>query len=87
MRKTLVRLLSCGIVLTGFVDDDKVLPVIEAGALSYLLKTAKSREIADALYISVKTVKTHITHILSKLELTDRTQAAIYAHRNKLVGD
>jgi len=61
MRKTLVRLLGCGIVLTSFVDDDKVLPVIEAGALSYLLKTAKSREIADALYISVKTVKTHIT--------------------------
>ncbi len=37
------------IVLTSFVDDDKVYPVIEAGALSYLLKTSKASEIADAI--------------------------------------
>jgi two-component system, NarL family, response regulator LiaR len=37
------------------------------------------------LYITVKTVKTHITNLLSKLELDDRTQAAIYAYRNNLV--
>ncbi|MFC7439819.1 response regulator [Laceyella putida] len=131
------------IVLTSFIDDDKLYPVIEAGALSYLLKTSKANEIADAvraamkgepvleakvtgkmlskmrraeeakphesltareievlrliaegktnqeiadtLFITVKTVKTHITHILSKLQVDDRTQAAIYAHRNKLV--
>lgn len=36
------------IVLTSFIDDDKVYPVIEAGALSYLLKTSKAGEIADA---------------------------------------
>ncbi|MBA4494153.1 response regulator transcription factor [Paenactinomyces guangxiensis] len=131
------------IVLTSFIDDDKVYPVIEAGALSYLLKTSKANEIAEAvraamkgepvleakvtgkmlsrmrrteegkphesltaremeilrliaegknnqqiadmLFITVKTVKSHITNILSKLEVDDRTQAAIYAHRNKLV--
>ena len=37
------------IVLTSFIDDDKVYPVIEAGALSYLLKTSKAGEIADAI--------------------------------------
>ncbi|ALC84231.1 MULTISPECIES: response regulator [Bacillus] len=132
------------IVLTSFIDDDKVYPVIEAGALSYLLKTSKAKDIAEAirsasigepkleakvagkvlsrlrhssseqplhhsltareleilrllaegktnkdisedLYITIKTVKTHVTNILSKLEVADRTQAAIYAHRNKIV--
>lgn len=37
------------IVLTSFVDDDKVYPAIEAGALSYLLKTSKAAEIAEAI--------------------------------------
>jgi two-component system, NarL family, response regulator LiaR len=143
--KEIVRVLDDPkiIVLTSFIDDDKVYPVIEAGALSYLLKTSKAKdiaaairaamkgepvleaqvtgkmlsrmrrphhpkphekltaremeilrliaegknnqEIAEVLYITVKTVKTHITNILSKLQVDDRTQAAIYAHRNKLV--
>ncbi|WP_028778488.1 response regulator transcription factor [Shimazuella kribbensis] len=131
------------IVLTSFLDDDKVYPALEAGALSYLLKTSRAdkiasairsaakgesvleakvtskviskmrssdrekphesltaremevlqliadgntnQDIADKLYITVKTVKTHITNLLSKLELDDRTQAAIYAYRNNLV--
>jgi NarL family two-component system response regulator LiaR len=128
------------IVLTSFIDDDKVYPVIEAGALSYLLKTAKAgqiaeairaasrgesvletkvtgkvlskmrrqdepkphealtlrevevlrliaegktnQEIADELCIAMKTVKTHITNIFAKLEVEDRTKAAVYVHRN-----
>lgn len=37
------------IVLTSFIDDDKVYLIIEAGALSYLLKTSKAAEIADAI--------------------------------------
>ncbi|MBO8171560.1 MAG: response regulator transcription factor [Bacillaceae bacterium] len=131
------------IVLTSFVDDDKVYPVLEAGALSYLLKTSGAEEIAEAiraaargeavleqqvtgkvvarmrshtspkphdslterelevlrliadgksnqeisdeLYITVKTVKAHVTSILTKLDVEDRTQAAIYAYRNGLV--
>lgn len=130
------------IVLTSFVDDEKVYPVIEAGASSYLLKTSKASEIADAiratangesvveskvagkmmshyrsmnktqphdaltererevlaliaqgksnqeiaeeLFIGIKTVKTHVSNIFQKLEVDDRTQAAIYAIRNKL---
>jgi NarL family two-component system response regulator LiaR len=42
-------------------------------------------EIAQALFISAKTVKTHISNILSKLDLQDRTQLAIYAIKNGLV--
>jgi NarL family two-component system response regulator LiaR len=44
-----------------------------------------NREIAGRLVISEKTVKTHLTHILGKLDLQDRTQLAIYAFRAGLV--
>ncbi|MBN1321215.1 MAG: response regulator transcription factor [Thermoleophilia bacterium] len=43
-----------------------------------------NREIAGQFYISEKTVKTHISHILAKLGLKDRTQLAIFAIRNGL---
>jgi NarL family two-component system response regulator LiaR len=46
-----------------------------------------NREIAESFVISEKTVKTHIGHILAKLELKDRTQLAIYAIRHGLAGD
>jgi two-component system, NarL family, response regulator LiaR len=132
------------IVLTSFIDDEKIYPVIEAGAFSYLLKTSRAAEIAqairsavkgqsvlesqvasklmnrfrqpkaavqpheeltdremevlrliasgksnqdvaDELFIGVKTVKFHVTNILAKLGVEDRTQAAIYAFKNGLV--
>lgn len=44
-----------------------------------------NQEISDKLYIGIKTVKTHVSNILSKLELNDRTQAAVYVHRNRLL--
>jgi len=44
-----------------------------------------NREIAQELFISEKTVKTHIGHLLGKLNLEHRTQLAIYAIKNKLV--
>lgn len=44
-----------------------------------------NREIAEALVISEKTVKTHITNILSKLHLADRTQAAVFAWQEGIV--
>jgi NarL family two-component system response regulator LiaR len=131
------------IVLTSFIDDEKVYPVIEAGAFSYLLKTSRAseiarairaavagepvlesrvagkimarfrhgqesspheqltarelevlrligqgksnQEIADELIIGIKTVKTHVSNILSKLNVEDRTQAAIYVHKHNLL--
>ncbi len=128
------------VVLTSFLDPEKVFPVIEAGAFSYLLKTSRANEIAEAirqaangqsiiegkvtsmmitrmqtqppkherltaremdvlkligegksnkeigeeLFIGIKTVKTHVSNILAKLELEDRTQAAIYVNKNNL---
>lgn len=44
-----------------------------------------NREIAEALFVSEETVKTHIGNILGKLQLTHRTQALIYALKNKLI--
>ena len=43
-----------------------------------------NQEIADTLFIGIKTVKTHVSNILSKLELEDRTKAAIYANEHGL---
>ena len=52
----------------------------ETEVLNLIAKGANNREIANHLYISEKTVKNHVTSILSKLNLRDRTQAAIFAH-------
>jgi NarL family two-component system response regulator LiaR len=131
------------IIVTSFLDDEKVYPALEAGATSYMLKTSKASEIADAvrhtyhgqsvlepevtgkmmmkmrqqnqhylhdeltsremeilllmaqgksnqeiadqLFIALKTVKTHVSNILSKLQVQDRTQAVIYAFKHSLI--
>lgn len=133
------------IIVTSFIDDEKVYPALEAGATSYMLKTSKAKDIADAirstykgqsilepevagklmsrmrekndakphdqlteremevlqliaegktnqdiadeLFIAIKTVKVHVSNILSKLEVQDRTQAVIYAFKNHLFTD
>ncbi|WP_077324994.1 response regulator transcription factor [Virgibacillus siamensis] len=129
------------IILTSYYDNKQVIPAIEAGAFSYILKTSSAQEIASAikkaaagenviepkvagqmmtnfrrgpkqpheelterelevllcigdgltnqeigekLYIGIKTVKTHVSNILSKLDVHDRTQAAVYVHKNDL---
>ena len=131
------------LIVTSFIDDEKVYPAIEAGASGYLLKTStaheianairktyngervlepevttkmmeqlsnrnrhvlheeltnreqeillliaqgmSNQEIADELFITLKTVKTHVSNILAKLEDEDRTQAAIYAFKHGLI--
>jgi DNA-binding NarL/FixJ family response regulator len=131
------------IVLTSFLDDDKLMPALRAGAAGYLLKNAPPQELARAvrvahagealldpvvaarlveslatsevdrpldrltprerevleligrgfpnkriaqrLNVSEKTVKTHVGHVLAKLGVTDRTQAAVFAVRAGLV--
>ncbi|KIF70498.1 LuxR family transcriptional regulator [Streptomyces sp. AcH 505] len=45
-----------------------------------------NREIARALVLSEKTVKTHVSNILMKLDLADRTQAALWAVRHGITG-
>ena len=44
-----------------------------------------NKEIADTLNISEKTVKNHISSIFRKINVSDRTQAAVYAIKNNLV--
>src|SRR5690349_21572990 len=51
-----------------------------------LISLGKSnKEISEELVLSEKTVKTHVSNILQKLHLSDRTQAAVYALRQKIV--
>ncbi|NNJ10150.1 response regulator transcription factor [Chloroflexales bacterium ZM16-3] len=57
----------------------------EMDVLRLVAKGMSNKEIADTLIISEKTTKTHISNILSKLHLADRTQVAIYALRKRLV--
>jgi NarL family two-component system response regulator LiaR len=134
------------IVLTSFLDDDRLLPALESGAAGYLLKNAEPAQLARAVHaahageaiidptaaarlvnalsrdrpgpgasaldqltgrerevltliaqgrankrialelgISEKTVKTHVGHVLAKLGVTDRTQAALLAVQHGLV--
>jgi NarL family two-component system response regulator LiaR len=57
----------------------------ERGVIRLVAQGRSNAEIAQELVISAKTVKTHISNILSKLDLQDRTQLAIYAIKNGLV--
>ena len=144
------RLRACAsevrvVVLTSFLEDEHLLPAMQAGAAGYLLKNAEPAELARAiraahagkaiidptvaarlvaaiadgttppradetrltrrerevlelivggrsnkriafeLGISEKTVKTHVGNVLAKLDVTDRTQAALLAVRDGLV--
>lgn len=54
----------------------------ELDVLRMIAKGRSNQEIADALFIGQKTVKTHVSNILSKLQVSDRTQAAVYALKN-----
>ena len=128
------------LILTSYLDYEKMEPVLKAGARGYILKTSAASEIleairlvqagqtvlanqvdqklqyhrkhhelhedltarekdilallakgyenqriADELFISLKTVKTHVSNILAKLEVSDRTQAVVYAFQHHLV--
>lgn len=51
----------------------------EKDVLAELTKGKSNKEIASSLFVTEKTVKTHISNIFAKLEVQDRTQAALYA--------
>lgn len=57
----------------------------ELEILQLIVDGRTNKEIAQALFISEKTVKNHVTNILRKLDLSDRTQAAVYAIRTGIV--
>lgn len=53
--------------------------------LEFLVRGLANKEMADAMNISEKTVKNHLTSIFRKLDVKDRTQAAVFAIKNGLV--
>ena len=57
----------------------------EREILRLVARGASNREIGETLFITEGTVKNHVSNILSKLGLRDRTQAAVYAHERGLV--
>ena len=69
------------------VRSDDGLTEREQEVLGLIADGLNNREIAGKLVISEKTVKTHVSSILGKLHLDDRTQAAIYALRHGLSAD
>jgi len=69
--------------LTG--DVEVPLTQRESEVLRQLAYGLTNKEIAQALHISYETVKEHVQHILRKIGVTDRTQAAVWAVRKELV--
>ncbi len=56
----------------------------EQDVLAELTKGKSNKDIASTLFVTEKTVKTHISNIFSKLDVQDRTQAALYAVKHGL---
>ena len=66
-------------------DEDVPLTKRESQVLRHVALGLSNKEIAASLEISIETVKEHVQHILRKLGVSDRTQAAVWAVRRKLV--
>jgi len=60
-------------------DPSEQLTARELEVLEYLAQGMSNRNIAAALFVTEYTIKKHVSQILEKMELTDRTQAALYA--------
>ncbi|QCT75330.1 response regulator transcription factor [Macrococcoides canis] len=57
----------------------------ELEVLKAMSEGLTNKEIAEQLFVSEKTVKTHVSHIFAKLEVGDRTQASMYGVKYKLI--
>jgi len=74
-------------LLREFSGNDRIWPPVEpltdreTEVLKLLAKGLTNEELAERLFISEATARTHVSNILAKLNLTNRTQAALYALR------
>jgi DNA-binding NarL/FixJ family response regulator len=68
-------------------QEDANLSPREGEVLQLVARGATNKEIADSLFISENTVKTHLQNILDKLHLANRSQAAAYAVKKGLAAD
>lgn len=71
---------QCAIDLSHFDLNDKEIEIIKL-----IAKGLNNKEIAQTMFLSEGTVKNNVSYILSKLELRDRTQLAIFAFENQMV--
>jgi two-component system, NarL family, response regulator LiaR len=69
---------------TTLPPSDEPLTDREAEVLILVARGLSNQDIADKLVISERTVRTHVSNILSKLQLANRTQAALYALKEGL---
>lgn len=69
----------------GKMPKEEPLSVREMEVLKCITEGKSNHEIAETLYISEKTVKNHLTRIFRKMHVTDRTQAAMKAIREKQI--
>lgn len=68
------------------LDKEKIewLTKRELDVLRLISEGCSNKKISDELTISERTVKNHISHIFTKIDVEDRTQAAVFAIRNKI---
>jgi two-component system nitrate/nitrite response regulator NarL len=86
MTLKLVNLLQAGNAATTKADTLKLLTAREQEILQQLSQGLSNKAIARVLDISHDTVKLHVKHILAKLNLTSRVEAAVFAVEQKAVG-
>ena len=79
--------LSAGVERESIPGTDAALSPREGEVLQLVAQGASNKKIADSLFISENTVKTHLRNIMEKLHLANRSQAAAYAVRRGLVPD
>lgn len=73
--------LTRGVRQRSAASDEGGLTSREKEVLLLIAEGKSNKEISEELFISIKTVKTHVSNLLMKCELDDRTQLAIFAHR------
>lgn len=73
--------LTRGVRQRNAMPEEEGLTSREKEVLLLIAEGKSNKDISEELFISIKTVKTHVSNLLMKCELDDRTQLAIFAHR------